>query len=172
MKRYLEQGFTLVELMVVVAIIGILSAVAIPNFKKYQAKSKTTEAKMQLASVYSYELTAASDYDTFAGCLGPLGYNAAPKGFYIIGFGAAFQGNLASTNGLPGCTAAAATGVTSFIPATFKSYSVTLTSANLPATGGDQDSFTAGAAGNLDGALTDQWTINESKNLLQTNVGY
>lgn len=172
MKRYLEQGFTLVELMVVVAIIGILSAVAIPNFKKYQAKSKTTEAKMQLASVYSYELTAASDYDTFAGCLGVLGYDAAPKGYYVIGFGATFQTALASTNGLPGCTAAAGIGISAFTPVTLRSYSVTLTSANLPATGGDQDSFTAGAAGNLDGGLTDQWTINEAKNLIQSNVGY
>ena len=43
-----QSGFTLVELMVVVAIIGLLSAVAIPNFKKYQAKSKISEAKLQL----------------------------------------------------------------------------------------------------------------------------
>jgi len=37
-----QDGFTLVELMVVVAIIGLLSAVAVPNFKKYQAKAKTS----------------------------------------------------------------------------------------------------------------------------------
>ena len=42
-----EKGFTLVELMVVVAIIGLLSAVAIPNFQKYQARSKTSEAKTE-----------------------------------------------------------------------------------------------------------------------------
>ena len=44
-----KKGFTLVELMVVVAIIGVLTSVAIPNFKRYQAKSKTSEAKIQLA---------------------------------------------------------------------------------------------------------------------------
>jgi type IV pilus assembly protein PilA len=41
--------------MIVVAIIGILSAVAIPNFKKYQAKSRSSEAKIQLAAAYTAE---------------------------------------------------------------------------------------------------------------------
>ncbi len=48
--RKSENGFTLVELMVVVAIIGLLSAVAIPNFQKYQARSKTSEAKLQFTN--------------------------------------------------------------------------------------------------------------------------
>ena len=50
-----QSGFTLVELMIVVAIIGVLSAVAVPNFKKYQAKAKSSEAKVQLAAAYTAE---------------------------------------------------------------------------------------------------------------------
>ncbi len=46
-----EAGFTLVELMIVVGIVGLLSAIAIPNFISYQARSRRSEAYVNLAAV-------------------------------------------------------------------------------------------------------------------------
>jgi len=50
-------GFTLVELMIVVVILGILAAVAIPAFTRYIKKSKTAEATRSIASIYTAETT-------------------------------------------------------------------------------------------------------------------
>lgn len=90
-KKLLTQqnGFTLVELMVVVAIIGLLSAVAIPNFKKYQAKAKISEAKLQLSALYTAQSAFFSDYNMYAKCLRYMGFDPAPERlsrYFSVGF--------------------------------------------------------------------------------------
>ncbi|MBW2713505.1 MAG: prepilin-type N-terminal cleavage/methylation domain-containing protein [Deltaproteobacteria bacterium] len=63
MKR--ESGFTLIELMIVVAIIGILSAIAIPNFVKFQLRSKTSEAKVNLKAIVVAEDAYYAEFGTY-----------------------------------------------------------------------------------------------------------
>lgn len=86
-----QSGFTLVELMIVVAIIGVLSAVAVPNFKKYQAKAKTSEAKVQLAAAYTALQAFYGDFGAYSTCLSYMGYdpgNEWASRYYGIGFSA------------------------------------------------------------------------------------
>ena len=62
-----QKGFTLIELMIVVAIIGILAAIAIPNFLQYQMKSRQSEAKTNLQAIKTSEVAFQAERGCFVG---------------------------------------------------------------------------------------------------------
>lgn len=86
MKR--ERGFSLVELMIVVAIMAILAAIAIPSFLRFSQKAKTAEATTNLAAIRTCEESYRSEEDTYWTC-GPnpvawaLG-SSMPKAWEVV----------------------------------------------------------------------------------------
>lgn len=60
-------GFTLIELMVVVAIIGILAAIAIPSFQFYQARSKRAEAMANVSAIARLQQSHFAEFNGFVG---------------------------------------------------------------------------------------------------------
>src|SRR5579863_10462743 len=92
-----HKGFTLIELMIVVAIIGILAALAIPNFIRFQARSKQGEAKSNLKSLFTAQKSYYQEHDKYETCLKQIGFQ--PEGnnryaYYINGTNGGCTGNV------------------------------------------------------------------------------
>lgn len=79
-----QKGFTLIELMIVVVIIGILAALAIPRFMSATVKSKQSEAKGILKQIYTMERTYRQQFNDYWGA-GLVTNAAAPNVFAPIG---------------------------------------------------------------------------------------
>lgn len=190
-----QDGFTLVELMVVVAIIGLLSAVAIPNFQKYQARSKTAEAKLQLSAIYTAEASFFADYNIYHTCLRYMGYDPSEEinsRYYAVGFSvagspaaAAYTSAVNAGINTVDCPAslAASTSGNSFFSAgkSIGSNLASQTHNTGSAFGTQADSgtmtYTAGAAGvihkNFTATTTSSYfTINEQKKITTLRNGF
>ena len=161
-----RKGFTLVELMIVVAIIGILAAIAIPNFLKFQAKSKTSEAKTNLKAIYVTETGYFGENNTF-GDFSTVKW--VPVGKSLI--------YAYSVSGDP----PAAAGTSNPLTSTATTYSSTtgvtgtmvFTGTGLGTPVFDNTHFIAGAAANVSAGVTipDCWAINDNNILLNTQNG-
>ncbi|NKB73864.1 MAG: prepilin-type N-terminal cleavage/methylation domain-containing protein [Synechococcus sp. s2_metabat2_7] len=106
-----SEGFTLVELMIVIVIVGILSAIALPNFLNQTKKAAATEAKQQVSSIFkqahTYVLekgslgTVDTDCSDYAGTLTTIAEGAGFK--YTCGgtqtaFTVKAEGDTSNTN--------------------------------------------------------------------------
>jgi type IV pilus assembly protein PilA len=135
-----KKGFTLIELMIVVAIIGILAAIAIPNFLKFQAKSKQSEAKTNLKAIFTAQTAYFGENNSFAG-FGAINYVPVGTRFLYTYLSGTDNAGLSPAVGAPATTPA-----------------------------WDNDSFLAVAVGNIDNdAGFDEWSINDL-NVLTNNV--
>ena len=97
-SQHPARGFTLIELMIVVAIIGILAGIAIPNFLRFQLRAKTSEAKTNLNAIRTAEaanyaeftvyVAAQTSPDTYGGTRARASSDEGPTGgnFAMIGW--------------------------------------------------------------------------------------
>lgn len=85
-----KSGFTIIELMIVVAIIAFLATVSIPKYFNYYAKAKQAEVAMNLASLHTAEQAYYAEHGKYSSVLmGPDGIGWQPQGknfYYTYGF--------------------------------------------------------------------------------------
>jgi prepilin-type N-terminal cleavage/methylation domain-containing protein len=137
-----EYGFTLVELIVVVAVVGTLATIAIPFFGDLLKRSKTTEAKACLGEIRVLEEGYRMGTYTYIGCP-PM--EEIPAGLHTND--SQHKENMS---------------LIGFFPKGLTRYTYTIDSA-------DSISFTASGEGNLDDdGDTDRWTISETGILFHT----
>jgi type IV pilus assembly protein PilA len=170
-----QSGFSLIELMIVVAIIGILATIAVPNFNKFQGKAKQSEAKGNLAAMFSAQKAFFAEWSTYYGVFADVGYVPEGKINYFLSFGGAGSAPPApflAATGVPGagCSDTGAGCTTLQIQRQIPHGATAPVGVVTPTT----SVFTAGASAALDPsrpAVRDTWLIDQIKNLRNTVSG-
>lgn len=167
------KGFSLVELMVVVAIIGVLAAVAIPQYQNFQSKARQSEGQSMLGALYGAEAAYHGQWSQYFADFRDIGF--APRGNlnFHVGFANAGTPTAPSDSNYPGPTARNA-GATVFnstlLPASMVTPTSracnTFTNSGIPS----NDEFVAAACGNIDSDPDlDIWNINQNKEFTYVN---
>lgn len=177
-----QNGFSLIELMIVVAIIGILAAIAVPNYQKFQSRARQSEVKTGLSGLFVAEKAFFSEYATYATALDAVGWTAEGKAYYNIGFRSAFTHtdiNSIAPTGTSFCinTCGAPAPDNGPCPDNFEpglncigGYSVrAIPIGNIVAV--DGQSFVAGGISDFGSTIRDTWTISNVRALTNTTSG-
>jgi type IV pilus assembly protein PilA len=155
-KAHSQKGFTLIELMIVVAIIGILAAIAIPNFLKYQAKSRQSEAKTNLGGIFVAETSFFGERAGYG--------NFQDVGFALAGSSNRYTYRVGGAFGTYG-----ASGNSDGVDRIPQGVGTCCEAEGTPAAATSVNGFTATASANLDTDVPlDQWHVNDVKQNLQT----
>jgi type IV pilus assembly protein PilA len=174
-KKSAQSGFSLIELMIVVAIIGILAAIAIPNFQRFQAKARQSEVKTGLGGIYTAEKAFNTEWQSYYSEFKDVGYK--PEGTFRYN-----MGNAAFTPVIPNYTVVLAT-ATQPAGASITAYctgaTICLTNymaacnTALVGTAMAATTFTAGGSGcpGNQTAVVDKWTIDNNQQLLNGTNG-
>lgn len=185
MKRLLATrfGFSLVELMIVVAIIGVLATIGIPTFRTMVQKAKKSEAKVALGALYTSETAFFSEYGTYGNLLDKVGFDldgAPATRTYTTGF---FAGNCqtAQSTASPSKTQPNGSALNVAFPAYYGGSQYTLAAKTTPASSAicgngvptDGSSFTAAASGEVSpkAGQDDIWTIDNNRALANVQDG-
>src|SRR5437588_1406610 len=163
MKKLVQKGFTLIELMIVVAIIGILAAIAIPNFIKFQARSKQSEAKANLKAIFTAEKAFFQEKDRYSSLTGEVGFSPERNNRYAY-YLTADTTNLEIRNTTAITSHTTDDGIQvdvfKYSTATANPAFSAACSTTLAVTTPPNPTFTSGAVGNVDADATlDQWSI-------------
>jgi type IV pilus assembly protein PilA len=156
-----SKGFTLIELMVVVAVLGLVAAIAVPNYLRYQAKSRQAEARTILGELFVGEVAYYGER-SYYGDLNQIGFllqSATNRYGYRSGAAGPAGGASTATPGLdlinPCCA--------------FALQAEQLGIQAINSAPGASAGFTATATANLDNDFTiDQFFVNDIKGGIQS----
>jgi type IV pilus assembly protein PilA len=134
-----NKGFTLIELMIVVAIIGILAAIAIPNFLGFVSKARRSEVKSNLEAIYRAELAYFGEKDRYSSSFSDIRWVPVGVAHYTYSVGTEYFGKDNTVNPKPASATPAA----------------------------NDNSFAAYGWGNIDSdSIVDIWHIDQMKNIV------
>lgn len=173
-----QSGFSLVELMVVVAIIGILATMSISAVQKQIAKARQSEVKTNLSGIYTSQKSFQAEFNCYYTNLRTINYSIEGNIRYRVGFATASAAYLATC----GHPSPATNLPTANISTAALCAGATATCREMrEATGGgalagmaataNQTTFTAQGRSNIYKTGIDVWTINQNKSMLQIADG-